>query len=246
MTLVRDVYDFLDSIAPFDTQEVSDNSGLQTGAFDLPVTRAMCCLDVTPPVIEQAAKANCELIVSHHPVLYHARKQLLCNDPAWLLARHNIACIATHTPFDACADGVNDTLIRFLALGEPQPLGGLTRKFKLAQPMSAKKLAQYAAQKIGIPVRFCDAGRLISTVGVCAGQGCGFLADGYGVTDAFFTGDANHNNFLDAMQHGISLFAAGHFETEVLAVPVLAQRLREVFPALEWLVAEETSVIQHV
>ena len=251
MTSVRDIYDFLDSLAPFGTQLPFDNSGLQLGDFESPVERAMLCLDVTPAVVEQASQAACELVIAHHPVLFHARKQLLSRDPAWLLARHGMACIASHTPLDACPGGVNDLLAQRLGLGEVTQLNDLIRLITLPEPLTAKALADVVSQKLNAPVRYIDAGKPITTIALCGGLGCHFLgeiydrADAEGVPDAFLTGDADHHSFLDAAQHGLTLVAAGHFETEIHVVPALAEKLRAAFPAIQWHIANEYGVIKY-
>ena len=245
MTSVRDIYNFLDSLAPFDSQMEFDNSGLQCGDFASAVESAMACLDVTPQVIEQAAQVNCELIVAHHPVLFRARKQLLSHDPAWLLARRGMACIASHTPLDCCAGGVNDLLADRLGLGEAALLNSLIRLCTLPEPLTAKALADFVAQKLNAPVRYCDAGKPITQVAICGGEGCHFLEDVYGHANAFLTGDAGHHDFLDAAQHSLTLIAAGHFETEIQIIPVLTEKLRAAFPDVKWHIAEEHGVMRH-
>jgi dinuclear metal center YbgI/SA1388 family protein len=245
MTSVRDIYDFLDHFAPFASQMEFDNSGLQCGGFACAVERAMVCLDVTPRVVAQAALARCELLVAHHPVLFRARKQLLGSDPAWLLARHGISCIASHTPLDCCAGGVNDLLAQLLDLGEPALLTPLIRLCTLPEPLAAKALADLVSRKLNTPVRYCGAEKPIATVAICAGEGCHFLEEAYGRAGAFLTGDAGHHDFLDAAQHGLALLAAGHYETEIPVVPALAERLRAAFPAVAWHIADEHGVIRH-
>jgi len=243
MTSVRDIYDFLDALAPFASQMDFDNSGLQAGDFESPVQQGLLCLDVTPDVIAQAVRARCELIVAHHPVLFHARKQLLSNDPAWLLARHGMACIASHTPLDAW--GVNDLLAGLLDLGEVTQLNDLIRLITLPKPLTAKALADHVSQRLNTHVRYCDAAKPISTIALCGGMGCHFLDDIYDHADAFLTGDAGHHDFLDAAQHGLTLLAAGHFETEIHIVPALAEKLRAAFPCVEWHAANEYEVIKY-
>ncbi|MCL2300757.1 MAG: Nif3-like dinuclear metal center hexameric protein [Firmicutes bacterium] len=245
MTSVRDVYDFLDRFAPFASQMEFDNSGLQCGDFGACVQQCLVCLDVTPQVIEQAARAHCELIVAHHPVLFRARKQLLSSDPAWLLARHGIACIASHTPLDCCAGGVNDLLAEALGLDAPTLLTPLIRLCTLPAPMPAKAFAELVSRKLGAPVRYRDAGAPIRNIAICAGEGCHFLEEAYACADAFLTGDAGHHDFLDAAQHGLALLAAGHYETEIAIVPALARRLRAAFPSVEWHIADEYGGIQY-
>jgi len=245
MTSVRDIHDFLDSLAPFAAQMAFDNSGLQCGGFDAPVASAMVCLDVTPGVVVQAVSTGCELVVTHHPVLFRARKQLPSHDPAWLLARHGIACVASHTPLDICEGGVNDLLAERLGLGETSRLSGPIRLCTLPEPLTAKALADRVARRLGAPVRYCDAGRPIAAVALCGGQGDHFLGDVIGHADAYITGDAGHHDFLEAAQQGLSLVAAGHFETEIQLIPALAERLRAAFPAVEWHIANECGGIKY-
>jgi len=256
MTSVRDIYSFIDSFAPFSSQMEFDNSGLQTGDFTQAVHSAMVCLDATPSVIEQAARAKCDLVIAHHPVLFHARRQLLSHDPAWLLARHNIACVASHTPLDICPGGVNDLLAQRLFPGKITRLNELIRLCTLSKPMSAAALAGHVSRRLNAPVRCCDAGRPIETVAICGGLGCKFIGevigqadaqgpDAQGVPDAFLTGDADHHAFLEAAQQGLTLLAAGHFETEIHIVPALAEKLRAAFPNLEWHIADEYGVIHY-
>ena len=245
MTSVRDIYDFLDALAPFTSQMEFDNSGLQCGDFQSAVQQGLVCLDVTPAVIEQAVQANCDLVIAHHPVLFHARKQLLSRDPAWLLARHGLACIASHTPLDCCEGGVNDLLAERLSLGQTTRLNDLLRLITLPEPLTAKALAAHVSQKLSAPVRYIDAGSPISSVAICGGEGCHFLGDIYGHAQAFLTGDADHHNFLDAAQNGLTLLAAGHFETEIQVIPALAEKLRAAFPFVQWHIANENGAIQY-
>jgi len=245
MTSVRDIYGFLDSFAPFDSQMEFDNSGLQLGDFAMPVRGAMLCLDVTPAVVEQATGARCDLVIAHHPVLFRARKQLLSRDPAWLLARHGMACIASHTPLDCCPGGVNDLLAGRLDLGEVTTMNDLIRLVTRPNPLTPKALADHISQTLNARVRYIDAGRPIAKLAVCGGLGCHFLEDIYGHADAFLTGDADHHAFLDAAQHGLTLLAAGHFETEIHVIPALAERLRAAFPAVAWHIANECGAINY-
>ncbi|MCL2532446.1 MAG: Nif3-like dinuclear metal center hexameric protein [Oscillospiraceae bacterium] len=238
MTTVRNIYDYLDQRAPFSTQMEGDNSGLQVGDFSQEISRAMLCLDCTPEVISQATQLNCELIIAHHPVMFHARRELISHDPAWLLARHGISCIAAHTPLDACTGGVSDTLAHALGL-EPIPSSELFRLCDLPAETTAIELAALVKSQLNVPVQFCDGGQPIHTVALCGGSGGGFLGEALGHAQAYITGEVKHSDFLLAKQHGITMVTAGHFATEVLIVPVLATWLREHFPQIKWHIAQE-------
>jgi len=240
MTTVRNIYDYLDQRAPFSTQVEGDNSGLQVGNFAQQVTRGMLCLDCTPEVIAQAAQLGCELILAHHPVMFHPRRELVSHDPAWLLARQGISCIAAHTPLDACAGGVSDTLARALGL-EPKSSSELHRLCDLPAEMTATELAQLVKSQLGVPVQYCDGGQPIDTVAIAGGSG--FWPPLLKQAQAIITGEAKHSDFLLAKQHGVSLVTAGHFATEVLIVPVLAAWLRKDYPQIQWHITQERGPI---
>lgn len=68
---VGDVYRYINAMAPFDTQDKFDNSGLLVGNMESTVTKAAVCLDITQKAAEEAAHKGAELIVSHHPLIFH-------------------------------------------------------------------------------------------------------------------------------------------------------------------------------
>ena len=74
MLTVADVYAYVNGRAPFDTQMDFDNAGLLTGAMDQPVTGIHVALDCTEGVIQEAERLGANLIVTHHPLMFHARK----------------------------------------------------------------------------------------------------------------------------------------------------------------------------
>ena len=68
--LLKEIYDSLNKIAPFELQEEWDNSGLLLGDMEAEVERILVTLDVTDEVVEQAIQANADLIISHHPLIF--------------------------------------------------------------------------------------------------------------------------------------------------------------------------------
>ena len=74
-TTVKDVTDFLESIAPLQLQEPYDNSGLLIGSGEETVTGVVVCLDCTEEVIDEAIRLDCNLIVSHHPAIFYGIKK---------------------------------------------------------------------------------------------------------------------------------------------------------------------------
>ena len=253
MVTVRDVYDCIDAFAPFATQLDFDNSGLLVGDPDRPVQKIAVCLDITPDTVRAASECGADLMVTHHPVIFRARKKLLSNDPAYILVSMGMNAICCHTPLDIASGGVNDVLSARLGLVRVEAVATETipvpmvRVGFLPEPMRALELAATAAENLSAKVRWCDGGKAIETVAVCGGSGGDLVADiaALGV-DALVTGDADYHDFLDAEQLGVTLIAAGHFETEQPVVPVLAQRLREQFPLIEVVTPEQNRSVKHM
>ena len=122
MAQVKDIYQFIDKLAPFSIQENFDNAGFLVGRTTRDVSRVLVALDITVPVILEAEQVGAELIVAHHPVIFYPLKGVTDTDPAQervlLLAEKGIAAICAHTNLDAAAEGVNDLLAQALELDQ--------------------------------------------------------------------------------------------------------------------------------
>jgi len=244
MTTVRDIFDFLDRLAPFASQMEWDNSGLVLGSYAQEVRRAAVCLD-----IPHELPHNIDLVISHHPVIFQARKSFTNPlDPAVALLRKGTAAIAFHTNYDICPGGVNDILAAHLGLQDVEPLPCGVRIGTIA-PISLQDFAKFVGSKLhcgAVRYRAANDETPIRRIAVCGGAGCSFLPDIYEKADVYLTGDAGHHDFLDAAQNGIALMAAGHYHTEIIAMPPLLERLRAAFPAVAWELLDcggETTII---
>ena len=81
MPKISDIIGALEEYAPLVLQESYDNCGLQTGDASRECTGAMLCVDPTPAVIAEAAVAGCNLVVSHHPLIFRGLKRLTGSTP---------------------------------------------------------------------------------------------------------------------------------------------------------------------
>ena len=126
MADVMEVYRALDNWAPFDTQMDFDNAGFLVGRGARAVSRVLVALDITEQVVEEAGGWGAQLIVSHHPVIFHPVKTITDASPLGRtllrLAELGIAAICAHTNLDAVTGGVNDVLAQALGL-TPHRLG---------------------------------------------------------------------------------------------------------------------------
>lgn len=141
MPQIKDILDALQAWAPPAVAWDRDNIGLLVGAAGQDVTRVLVCLDITPEVIEEAAREGAQLIVAHHPVIFHPLKSLRTDTPqgAMLAALlgHGIAVIAAHTNADAARGGLNHALAHRLGLADVSvldPAKGQQRRLWLRLP----------------------------------------------------------------------------------------------------------------
>ena len=243
-TTVRDIYNYIDSIAPFALTEEWDNCGLLVGDFTAPVARIGLVLDITNEVIDLAREAEIGLLVSHHPVIFPALGSLPAASPAYRLAQLGIHAICAHSSLDHAL--VNDALAAKLGLREIQPIPGapLLRQGVLPKALSAGDFAAAVSAALGAEVRCSRVEKSVRRVAVCGGSGKEFLQDAAaGGADAYITGDAGHHDFLDAAALDILLLAAGHYETEQPVIPALAQKIQAAFPGLSITVLPQESPI---
>lgn len=231
---VHDVYAYIDSFAPFASAADWDNSGLLVGDKEAPVNKAVVCLDVTKEAIAYAVENKASLIISHHPIIFSAQKNFLSDSMPYQAAQNGISVICAHTNLDKAVDGVNDSLCRALSLDfEKCPEAvceGFLNVCTLKTEMSAAAFAEYVSKKLNCSVDFNGEENIVSKIGVCSGAGGEFVTEAALCgCDALLTGEAKYHEFLDADAVGMSVFAAGHYETEVSVVNVLANKLNLEF-----------------
>ncbi len=232
---VKNIYDFIDGIAPFCKQCEWDNSGLIVGDADKTVRKIGVVLDITSEAVLKAKDLGVDLIVSHHPVIFRATKSFLADDPAYLLASNGISAICAHTSLDCAKGGVNDVLAKVLGFENAYPISdegeaAILRVAETSAPISGEALAKKAAEKLNTGIRLADSGKQITKIAFCGGAGGDFIKEAVAAgCDAYITGDASHHEFLEALGCSLTLIAAGHFETENPVVPDLAERIKGEF-----------------
>jgi len=135
---VSKLADLLDQLYPFALAEEWDNVGLIVGDSKAEVTGVLLALDVTRGVLEDAKSSGCNVVVTHHPVIFRAIKRIHTSElQGGLVAqalRDGTSLIALHTNLDSAVGGLNDTLCEALGLVNVKPLvdSGRERFYKLA------------------------------------------------------------------------------------------------------------------
>jgi dinuclear metal center YbgI/SA1388 family protein len=123
---VNDIIGVMKKIAPPNLAEPWDNVGLQVGDPSWPVQRIWVALDPIPEVIQAAIKQNIDLIITHHPLLFHPLKSINLNKPESKIIAdaisHQIAIYSAHTNLDKVTGGINDLLANKLEMIDVRPI----------------------------------------------------------------------------------------------------------------------------
>ena len=236
---VSELEGLVGGIAPYELAEEWDNVGLLLGRRSASVTRVMVALDLTQEAVDAAKALGAQAIVTHHPIMFSARKRVTDDDREGRLmlelAEAGIAHIAAHTNLDSAPGGVNDTLMA--ALGAQNIRGeGFVRAGDLPEGMTLGRLAALARTRLHAEVRVYGAeGTPVHVLGCCSGAGGGEIAPARALgADCFITGEIRHHEALDAVDSGVCVLEAGHLETENPVCEVLRTALQNAADALEY------------
>ncbi len=229
----RELYDYINSFAPFNSALEFDNPGLLVGDPEKTIKTVLISLDCTLETIEKAKEIGAELILTHHPVIYEPLKAVLAGTPVFECAKNGITVISAHTNLDFAPGGVCDTLCAKAGL-ECVSATEEGLRIGTAAPCTVENFAENVGKALGCTPRFVKGKTQVEKVAVCSGSGGSFLeqAAQFGC-DTLLTGDVKYSVFLAAANLGINLIDAGHFETEQIILPVLQEKLKAVFPHLE-------------
>ncbi len=235
MTTVREILNSLYTAAPPELKEPWDNVGLLCGNGDLEVRGVLIALDVTMPVLQEAKSLGCNLVVTHHPIIFGEIASVTDCEPTGKLLlyaiENGIACVNLHTNLDKAEGGVNDILAQKLHLQGVEKLGDYLRGGTVKEA-TLKAYAQTVKDTLGCSgVRYADGGKPVHRVAV----GGGACADEIALAasagcDTLVTADIKYHQFLQASLWGVNLIDAGHFQTENPVTEHLKSRIVSEFP----------------
>lgn len=239
---VETILNLINDIAPFDTAEGFDNVGLLLGRTDAPVSKVLIALDVTESVAEEAEKLGVQLIISHHPLLFRARKNLTEEDPEGRilcrLIRSHIALIAAHTNLDQTPWSGSACCARKMGLQNLHQEAPYLFIGDLEKPCTAADLAGKLSEALSYPVRcYGNEQTLIHTLAIAGGaydEGWDQASDCG--AQALLTGEVRHHNALTAVMSGFVLFDGGHFATEAPLVRNLSEYLQNAVNDVQYII----------
>ena len=236
---IGELYQKLDELYPRSLSCSWDNDGLMLCPTpDRVVTRVMLALDATKGSIEAAAREKCELLLTHHPMLFRPLRSLTPLDlsgsrilQAW---QEEVSVISLHTRLDAGKDGVNDALARKLGLTvcgvfgdeESPELGRMAELENLCEPLA---FAEHVRKSLGCDAVHLTGCRPVHRIAMVGGDGKDFIRAAMKAgADTFITGAAGYNMALDAAEEGLNILEAGHYHTEAPVLERLADLCRDL------------------
>lgn len=247
MPRLSQIADAIESAAPRYWQEDFDNTGWQIlipGRIDTECTGLMICVDATVEIIEETCAKGCNMLLTHHPLLFRGIKCIdgdtrvgMCIVKA---IENGLSVYSCHTSIDNSPEGVSFVLAKILGLRDVKVLApgkyentGIGVTGILPEPMKATEFVELVKKSFHSPVARCSglsADTVVEKVaiggGACSDLIPAAIKEGAGV---MITSDVKHNMFLD-YNHRIGVIDLGHFETEECTKEIFYNIIREKFP----------------
>ncbi len=239
-----DLIESIENIAPPFLMEEWDNSGIQIKTSNRDIEKIMVALEIRDDVIQEAILNKVDLIVTHHPLIFHEINQINVDDAVGRyidhLVKNSISVYSTHTPFDKAIGGNNDYLIGLINLKISRMVGtgnfgefGIGRLIKLRTPISLDSVISAVEEGLSIPTfeikKVGDRGNAIQKIGICSGSGASLIHDALkNGCDCLITGDIKYHDAQYAREMGLCLIDAGHYYTEKIFSVNFAEKLNKL------------------
>ena len=250
---VKEVLNALEQFAPLPLQESWDNAGLQVGLTEAEVSGALLCLDVTEAVVDEALRKGCNLVVSHHPLLFRGLKTISDLTDVQRTVRkaiqHEVCVVSMHTNMDNAQGGVNFKIAEKLGLQDtafmnPKRVGdvecGSGVIGTLEEPMAADDFVLKVKRAFGVECAMTNEllRRKVSRVAICGGAGDFLLDEAVSAgADAFITGVMHYHQYFGYEQR-IQICVIGHYQSEQFTTEVFRDVISERCPGVKTEIAE--------
>lgn len=250
---IKEIIAALECFAPLPLQEGWDNAGLQIGLTEAEVSGALLCLDVTEDIVNEAIRKGCNLIVSHHPLIFRGLKSITDADYVQRCVmkaiKHDITIVSLHTNLDAAPGGVNHRMAEKLNLSDIHYLNpevktgiecGIGVVGTLPHPLSAEDFIKQVKDTFhcGCVITNPLLQRPISKVAV-GGGACGeFLGDAIrSGADAFVVGEMRYHDYF-GHDDQIQIAVIGHYESEQFTMEIMQEVIQKQYPDARCIITE--------
>lgn len=231
-----DIINVINEIAPENICCSWDNVGIMTGDKNCDVKKALIALDCSAAVIDEAVNIGADMIITHHPFIFKAIKNLNFDTPLSdkiaKVIKNDIIVYSAHTNLDIADYGTNYTLAKLLELENVKglvPMGDenyMGRYGDLKSPLKFSEFIDFVKVRLGAKSLVVNGNMdaVITRIGLCTGAGADFefmsKAKNEGC-QAYITGDVGYHNAQIAEDLGLCLIDGTHYLTEVIVVDAL-------------------------
>lgn len=230
---ICDLLQEINNFASFDLCAEWDNSGLIVGDYDSEINNIAVCLDAVPEAVIKASELNCNLLITHHPLIFRGIKQINYNN--WLgqaikdAVKRDINIIALHTNFDRSESGVNRILANKIGLESCESLSDYGIKGNLREKMSLKSFLEFVKVSWNLTHidYYFENQRDIKRVALCGGSGAEFWEFARDC-DIYITCDMKYHELIDAVKSGLVMALCNHGEMERASLLELAKKLNAI------------------
>ena len=233
MTLF-DLINYLGEKIPSSLSEPWDNDGeMVVPCRNAEVTGVLCALDCTSGAIARAKELCCNVILTHHPLIFKPLSRLTDTDSVGKrvleCVANGIAVLSYHTRLDCLEGGVNDCLASALGLTGVTaflPYGRIGE----VEPQPFERFASHVGEALETEELSCvKACPTTKKVALVSGSGKDEIIHALRAgADTFVTGEASHSAMLDCKELGLNLICATHYATERVVLPFLQSMVQEV------------------
>ena len=250
---IKEVLSALERFAPLPLQESWDNAGLQVGLTETEVSGALLCLDVNEKIVDEAIQKGCNLVVSHHPLLFRGLKTISdltdVQRTVMKAVQKGICVISMHTNMDNAKGGVNYKMAEKLGLRDvqflaPKMVNGVESGSgvigELPEAQAADDFVLVVKKAFGVECAMCNEllRRPVRKVALCGGAGDFLLDDALKAgADAFITGEMHYHQYFGYEQQ-IQICVIGHYQSEQYTAEIFRDIIEKECPGVKTIIAE--------
>jgi len=233
MSTLRELYEYFSYRLPEELREDWDNDGIMCMTGDRQVKSVLVTLDITQGAVDRAVNGKFDLIVSHHPLVFHPLNSVT-DARIIALIKNDIAAFSFHTRLDAASGGVNDALCAKLGLKNTEA-HGMMRVGEFPSDLTHEEFAALLKSRLGSKkITYVERRPTVRKVAVLGGDGKDNYSDAVNSgADTYLCGNMSYNSMTDAANGKVSVYEAGHFETEFPVLRALCDMINEYDPQIK-------------
>ena len=250
---IKEVLSALERFAPLPLQESWDNAGLQVGLTETEVSGALLCLDVNAKIVDEAIRKGCNVVVSHHPLLFRGLKTISdltdVQRTVMKAVQKGICVISMHTNMDNAKGGVNYKMAEKLGLRgvqffAPKMADGMESGSgvigELPEVQASDDFVLAVKKTFDVECAMCNEllRRPVRKVALCGGAGDFLLDEALKAgADAFITGEMHYHQYFGYEQQ-IQICVIGHYQSEQYTAEIFRDIIEKECPGVKTFLAE--------